>query len=99
MNCSSQALSEVFLTGGLSIFLYPAGKQSRDTAMSATMAIKLIERNAHVCFKLISGIQSFIPISDNPDPIRVVLEISGKDLAVSFVDYLHRSNPFAFAVR
>jgi hypothetical protein len=28
--------------------------QSRDAAVSATVAIKLIERNAHVCFKLIT---------------------------------------------
>src|SRR5437016_2886084 len=29
----------------------------------------------------------------------LVLEMSGKDLAVFFLDLLHRSNPFALAVR
>jgi hypothetical protein len=48
--------------------------------------------------------QSFVPITEKPNPLvikmwKVVLEISGEDLAVLFVDLLYRSNPLPFAMR
>src|SRR4029077_20544879 len=57
------------------------------------------------CFRVKSGgMQSLIPIAENPDALFVqmsvvILEMPGKDLAVLFMDLLHRSNPFGLAVR
>src|SRR5215813_9768313 len=50
------------------------------------------------------GIQSLIPIAENPNALLVqmlviILQISGKNLAVLFINVLHRGNPFFLAIR
>src|SRR5215468_10091739 len=50
------------------------------------------------------GMQSLIPIAENPNALLVqmlvtILQISGTNLAVLFINVLHRGNPFFLAIR
>src|SRR5215510_1695825 len=50
------------------------------------------------------GIKSLIPIAENPNALLVqmlviILQISGKNLAVLFINGLHRSNPVVLTMR
>src|SRR5215831_8838569 len=50
------------------------------------------------------GMQSLIPIAENPNALLVqmfviILQISGKNFAVLFINGLHRGNPFVLAIR
>src|SRR5262249_42303293 len=49
------------------------------------------------------GMQSLVPIAKNPNALLVqmfvsILQISGKNLAVLFINVLHRGNPFFLAI-
>ena len=83
---------------------FPTMEQVKHVIANMPSNTEIEQRNrALVAFTLLTGARDSAIASMKLKHVDVaaasVLEMSGKDLAVLFIDVLHRSNPFALAVR